>query len=300
MKPAARREVVRHVMATYAFSQRRACGLIRLNRSSFAYTSRKRPDDQTLDRLRELAGQRPRYGYRRLHILIIREGHVLNHKRLYRLYREDGLAVRRRRRKRIAASARQPMAVPTGVNERWSMDFMADALADGRSFRTFNVVDDFSRECLAIEVDTSLPGLRIVRVLERIVQERRALPSVIVIDNGPEFTGKVLDAWAYRRGVQLSFIRPGKPVENAFIESFNGRFRDECLNEHWFTGLNDARFTIEAWRRDYNHIRPHSSLGGLTPVEFARQAAGLRSDKASTAVPQLANERGGANDGLSR
>ena len=296
VKPAARREVVRYTMATYELSQRRACGLIRMNRSSFAYTSRKRPDTTTRERLCELAGQRPRYGYRRLHILMTREGHVLNHKRLYRLYREEGLAVRRRRRKRIAAAARQPMSLPTRVNERWSMDYTADALADSRPFRTFNVVDDFSRECLAIEVDTSLPGVRIVRVLERIAQERRGLPSAIVIDNGPEFTGKVLDAWAYRRGVRLQFIRPGKPVENAFIESFNGKFRDECLNEHWFTGLNDARFTIEAWRRDYNQVRPHSSHGGLTPAEFARQASDLRSVRTPTADPKLAKRD--ATDGL--
>lgn len=297
--PAARREVVRFAMATHGFSQRRACGLARMNRSSFTYSSQRRSDAATRARLRELAGQRPRYGYRRLHVLMTREGHVLNHKRLYRIYREEGLAVRRRRRKRIAASARRPMAVPTRTTQRWSMDFTSDTLADSRPFRTFNVVDDFSRECLAIEVDTSLPGVRVVRVLERIAGER-GLPESVVIDNGPEFTGKVLDAWAYRRGVQLSFIRPGKPVENAFIESFNGKFRDECLNEHWFTGLNDARFTIEAWRRDYNQVRPHSSLGGLTPVEFARQAAGLRSDETSTAVPQLAKGNGGANDGLSR
>lgn len=296
MKPAARREVVRYTMATYEFSQRRACGLIRMNRSSFTYESQKRADAPTRERLRELAGQRPRYGYRRLHVLMTREGHVLNHKRLYRIYREEGLAVRRRRRKRIAASARQPMPAPSRVNQRWSMDFTADTLADGRPFRTFNVVDDFSRECLALEVDTSIPGVRVVRVLERIADER-GLPKAVLSDNGPEFIGKVLDAWAYRRGVQLQFIRPGKPVENAFIESFNGKFRDECLNEHWFTGLNDARFTIETWRRDYNHVRPHSSLGDLTPVEFARQAAGLQSVKTPTADPQLAKRT--ANDGLS-
>jgi len=164
-------------------------------------------------------------------------------------------------------------------------------LADGQPFRTFNVVDDFSRECLAIEVDTSIPGLGVVPVLDRIAQER-GHPKAIVIDNGPEFTGKVLDAWAYRRGVQLQFIRPGKPVENAFIESFNGKFR----NEHWFAGLNDARFTIEAWRRDYDLVPPHGSLGDLTPVEFARQAAGLRSAPLPS-DPQLAKRK--ANDGLS-
>ena len=182
VKPAARREVVRYTMATHEFSQRRACGLIGMNRSSFAYTSQKGTGTPTRERLRELAGQRPRYGYRRLHVLLAREGNVLNHKRLYRIYREEGLAVRRRRRKRIAASARQPMATPSETNQRWSMDCTSDTLADSRPFRTFNVVDDFSRECLALEVDTSIPGLRVVRVLERITQER-GLPKAVVIDN---------------------------------------------------------------------------------------------------------------------
>lgn len=276
MKPAARREVVRYATEIHDLSQRRACGLIGMGRSSYVYQPR-RPRDETLRvRLGELAAARPRYGYRRLHLLLRREGNVVNHKRIYRLYREDGLTVRRRRRKRIAASARRPLPVPTRVNERWSIDFMADTLADGRSFRTFNVVDDLSRECPAIEVDTSIPGARVVRVLDGIAAER-GYPETIVLDNGPELAGKVLDAWAYRHDVQLHFIRPGKPNENAYVESFNGKFRDECLNEHWFTGLSDARFTIETWRRDYNQVRPHSSLGGRTPEEFARQAAGLRS-----------------------
>lgn len=276
MKPAARREVVRYATETHDLSQRRACGLIGMGRSSYAYRPRRSRDERLRARLRELAAARPRYGYRRLHLLLRREGRVANHKRVYRLYIEDGLAVRRRRRKRVAGSARRPLAVPTRVNQRWSIDFMADTLADGRSFRTFNVVDDLSRECPTIEVDTSIPGARVVRVLDRIAAER-GYPEAIVMDNGPELVGKALDAWAYRHGVQLHFIRPGKPNENAYIESFNGKFRDECLNEHWFTGISDARFTIEAWRRDYNQVRPHSSLGGLTPAEFAQQVAALRS-----------------------
>lgn len=271
MKPAARREVVRFAMSEYDLSQSRACGLVQMHRSSFAYQRRKRGDEPLRIRLRELAGERPRYGYRRLHQLVAREGQAVNHKRLYRIYREEGLTVRRRRRKRVASSARQPMSVPTRINERWSMDFMLDTLASGRLFRMLNIVDDFSRECVAIEVDTSLPGVRVARVLDRLAVER-GLPEAIVIDNGPEFAGKTLDAWAYRRKVRLHFIRPGKPIENAFVESFNGKLRDECLNEHWFTGLNDARFTIETWRRDYNHVRPHSSLGGLTPAEYRRKS----------------------------
>ena len=214
MKPAARREVVRYATEAHDLSQRRACGLIGIGRSSYAYRP-QRPRDETLRaRLGELAAERPRYGYRRLHLLLRREGNAVNHKRTYRIYREDGLAVRRRRRKRIAASARRPLPVPTRVNERWSIDFMADTLADGRSFRTFNVVDDLSRECPAIEVDTSIPGARVVRVLDRIAATR-GYPEVIVLDNGPELAGKALETWAYRHAVRLQFIRPGQPNTTA-------------------------------------------------------------------------------------
>jgi len=215
-----------------------------------------------------LAARRPRFGYRRLTILLRREGWVANHKRVYRVYRQEGLAVRRKRRKKLAAGARVVLPLPVRPNERWSMDFMGDTLASGRTFRTLNIVDDASRECLAIEVDTSLSGCRVTRVLDRIAATR-PLPVMIVSDNGPEFTSKVLDAWAYARRVQLHFIRPGKPVENAFVESFNGKFRDECLNENWFLGLADAREKIETWRLDYNQVRPHSSLGDRTPTEYA-------------------------------
>jgi putative transposase len=263
-------------MEAHDLSQRRACGLIGITRGSLVYESRRPPETELRARLRALAVKRPRYGYRRLQDLLDREGHVMNHKRLYRLYRQEGLAVRRRLRKRLAKTARCPIPLPSQVNERWSMDFMADTLADGRPFRTFNVVDDFSRECLVIEVDSSLPSARVARTLDRVIAERGA-PVAIVADNGPEFASRLLDAWAYQRGVVLHFIEPGQPIQNAFIESFNGKFRDECLNEHWFTGFPDARFTIECWRRDYNQVRPHSSLGGLTPEEYARQAAALRS-----------------------
>ncbi len=276
MTPAARRQVVGHLQEAHGLSERRACGLIGLHRSTLRYGPRKAGDGHLRERIHAIAAARRRFGYRRIHDLLRREGEVVNHKRVHRLYREDGLAVRNRRRKRIAQAERRPMPTPEAVNQRWSMDFMRDTLADGRPFRTLNVVDDFSRECLVIEVDTSLPGPRVARVLERLGAER-GLPGAIVMDNGPEFAGKVLDAWAYQRGVRLEFIRPGKPVENAFVESFNGRFRDECLNEHWFTGLADARFTIECWRRDYNEVRPHGSLGRIPPAEFAARAAGLRS-----------------------
>lgn len=209
----------------------------------------------------------------------------INHKRLWRIYRQEGLAVRRKRRKRAAMGRRVVLAPAQEVNERWSMDFVGDSLADGRTFRTLNIVDDFSREAPAIVVDQSIPGERVVRELDALGAER-GLPKMIVIDNGPEFAGKALDAWAYRNGVKLHFIRPGKPVENAYVESFNGKFRDECLNEHWFTSVPHARDVIEAWRQDYNEVRPHSSLGNLAPVEFARRAqAALRSPTAPFALP---------------
>jgi len=276
VRPAARRQVVEFLEDAHGLSERRACGLMQMHRSTMRYGPPKARDETLRDRIREIAATRRRFGYRRIHDLLRREGRVVNHKRVHRLYREDGLTVRGRRRKRVAQTERRPMPIPAAVNQRWSMDFMHDTLADGRPFRTLNVVDDFTRECLAIEVDTSLPGLRVTRVLDRLAAVR-GLPNAIVLDNGPEFAGKVLDAWAYQQGVRLEFIRPGKPVENAFVESFNGRFRDECLNEHWFTGLPDARFTIECWRRDYNEVRPHGSLGRMPPAEFAARAAGLRS-----------------------
>ena len=197
-----------------------------------------------------------RCGYRRLHVLLCREGWRVNHKAVHRIYVEEGLQVRKRKRKRVSRAERQPMLVPEAPNQRWLMDFQYDLLAPrgnrgSQRFRTLNIVDDFSRECPTIEVDTSLPGVRVVRVLERLA-ETRGLPLEIVLDNGPEMIGKALDEWAWRNGVRLNFIEPGKPVQNAFIESFNGKFRDECLNENWFLDLDDAREIIEAWRIDYN------------------------------------------------
>lgn len=194
---------------------------------------------------------------------------MVNHKRTERLYREEGLSLRKRKRKKIAAAARVVTPAPAEPNEKWSMDFVTDSLVTGRRFRALAIVDDYSRECLALEVDTSLGGSRVVAVLDRLA-ETRGLPRTITLDNGPEFIGQCLDEWAYRNGVKLNFIRPGKPVENAYIESFIGRFRDECLNENWFISLKDARDIIERWRIDYNENRPHTSLGGLSPLEYVR------------------------------
>lgn len=279
MRPAARHAAVGLLRERYGVSERRACRVVGIGRSSMRYRPTARPDEERLrGRLRELAAERRRFGYRRLHVLLGREGVAVNHKRVERLYRAEGLAVRRRARKRVAAAERAPLLLPTAPNEQWSLDFVSDALSWGRRIRLLVVVDTVTREALAIEVDTSLPGERVVRVLERIAAER-GVPSAIVLDNGPELTGRALDQWAYGRGVQLRFIEPGKPMQNGFAESFVGRLRDECLNEHWFTGLADARRTVEAWRRDYNAVRPHSSLGYRTPTEarrtWARQAATL-------------------------
>ncbi len=228
----------------------------------------RRPDDSLLrQRLRELAAERRRFGYRRLGWLLEREGQVLNRKKLYRLYREEKLMVRRRRGRKRALGTRAPMTLPGAINQRWSLDFVADALSDGRRFRILCVVDDFSRECLATVVDTSLGGVRVVRELDRLTAER-ALPRMVVSDNGTELTSCAVLRWATGR-LEWHYIEPGKPVQNAFVESFNSKLRDECLNEHVFLTLAEARKTIEAWRYDYNHLRPHSSLGALTPIEFA-------------------------------
>jgi putative transposase len=235
------------------------------------------------ERLRELAAERRRFGYRRLAVLLRREGWAANWKRVYRVYRQEHLQVGKRPRKRVVSQQRLPLALPGGPNERWSMDFMTDSLATGRRFRVLNVVDDFTRECLRIEVDTSLGGERVGRVLEEL-RWLRGGPQVIVVDHGPEFTSQALDRWAYRRGVKLHFIDPGKPEQNAYVESFNGKFRDECLNEHWFANLREAREKIEDWRQDYNRRRPHSALGYRTPEEFAARIAARRASPPTPVV----------------
>ena len=265
--PAARRQAVCHAGERWQLSERHACGLVGISRSSARYEARRSGDQELRERLREKAGERRRFGYRRLHVMLRREGWTVNHKRVYRLYREEGLSVRKRKRKRVSRSERQPLLTPTGPNQLWCLDFVQDALSWGRKFRLLTVEDVFTREALAIEVDTSLSGVRVARVLERVVGERGA-PAEITLDNGPELTSRALDQWAYERGVQLQFIDPGKPQQNGFIESFNGRLRDECLNEHWFLSLPHARSIVEEWRVDYNLKRPHSSLGNLTPEEF--------------------------------
>jgi len=267
--PEHRRTVVTYVRETAGIPERRACRYLGVHRALCRYRSRRPPDTELRQRLNALAVQHPRWGCPRLAWLLGREGRRDNYKRIERLYRAEGLEVsRRRRRKRGPTVRRLPLATPVAANARWSMDFVRDTFASGRVFRALTIVDDCTRESPAIEVDTSLPATRVVAVLDRLAASR-GLPATIVVDNGPEFTSRALNAWAYDHGVTLHFIDPGKPVQNAYIESFNGRLRDECLNEHWFRDIRDARYTIEHYRLSYNTERPHSALGGRPPAEYA-------------------------------
>jgi putative transposase len=270
VRPADRRQVVAYLVTHHRFSERRACQLIQLPRATMRYRARPRDHTAVRERLRTLAQERPRFGYRRLTILLRREFGALNHKRVYRLYCAEGLRVRRRVRKRIAATSRPTRTEPTVIGAAWSVDFTHDTLAGGRTFRTLNIIDRVSRVCHAITVDTALPSGRVIREFERVVAEV-GQPGEIRVDNGPEFISRALDTWAAGRGITLDFTRPGKPTDNGHIESFNGKFRDECLNQHWFLSLGDARQLIEAWRLDYNSVRPHSALGNLTPQAYCAQ-----------------------------
>ncbi len=292
--PTARRNAAGVLEQRFGMSERHACALVALSRSTCRYHGQTPDRQRVRERLRALAHARPRFGYRRLHVLLRREGLQVNHKCVYRLYRQEGLAVRRKRRKRVAGVRVPVLAAPTEVNQRWSMDFMGDTLADGRTFRTLNIVDDFSREALAIVVDTSLPGTRVVRALDEL-GEIRGLPDVIVIDNGPEFAGQALDEWAYRRRVHLHFITLGKPVENAYIESFNGKLREECLNLHWFKTIEEAQEKIEAWRIDYNRHRPHSALNNQTPSEFVENFDLSRAVEKAGFKPWKVSKNGGTH-----
>lgn len=249
-------------------SERRACRLLELDRSSYRYEAVADPDAELRRKLIELARQKPRYGYRRLHVLLVRRGFVVNVKRVYRLYREEGLMVRRQRRKRLVRSMpAEPRLLR--ANQEWAIDFIVDGLASGRMVRILSVVDVYTRECLALEADTSLGSGRVIRVLERLMLERGA-PENVRSDNGPEFTSRRMIGWAEEKKVMLVHIQPGRPMQNGHVESFHGRLRDECLNAHWFRTLNDVRATLENWRREYNCERPHSGLDYRTPEEFRR------------------------------
>jgi putative transposase len=263
-----RKRAVTWAVREKGYSQRRACGLVGLHPKTYRYASKRSGDEGLRTKLRELASQRRRFGYRRLGLMLERQGIKLSPKKLYRLYKEERLSVRKRGGRKRALGTRAPMAIPQDRNLRWSLDFVMDTLVSGRRFRILTLVDDFTRECLGLVADTSLTAPRVVRELDRII-ETRGCPRMIVSDNGTEFTSNAILAWQQEREVEWHYIAPGKPMQNGFVESFNGRLRDECLNEHLFTNLNEARQIIEAWRNDYNTNRPHTSLNGLTPTEFA-------------------------------
>lgn len=269
-------------------SERRVSRLLPIQLATLRYRGRRDPQTALRMRLRELAASRVRFGYRRLTVMLRREGWRVNAKRIYRLYTEDGLAVRTKVRKKIARRMRVPLVKATGPNEKWSMDFVAARLLDGRWFRVLTVVDQFTRECLLLLADSSLTGQKVALALSQVVAERGA-PVSITVDNGSEFVSKAMEAWAYQYRVDLDFIRPGRPVENGFIESFNGRLRDECLNVEVFFALTDVREKLELWRHDYNQVRPHSSLNDHAPCDFAVRWIARSTAAAGTAGPPPAS-----------
>ena len=287
--PAAKRKAVANLMGAHGMSERRACKAIGCCRMTVRYKASRAEDTALRQRMRAIAEVRRRFGYRRLHVLLKREGYLVNHKRLFRLYREERLAVRRRGGRKRAIGTRAPMMVPVAANDRWSLDFVSDQLTDGRRFRILTVVDDCTRECLALVADTSLSGSRVVRELDRLMTER-GKPRMVVSDNGTELTSNAILTWVDQSRVAWHYIAPGKPMQNAFIESFNGRLRDELLNETLFTSLAQARVALGCWRTDYNDARPHSQLGWKTPSEFAftcrpRRDLALRYAEGSAPAP---------------
>lgn len=267
--PQARRHAVCYLHTRHGLSERRACGLAHANRTTYRYFP-KIQNDGIEQRLKELAGKRLAFGYRRLHVLLKREGYEVNHKRVYRLYKKNDLAKRKRKRKRYPVRCRRPLEETTRPNQRWAMDFMSDSCGNGSKLRTLNLIDIFARECLGIIVGSSLPSSKVIATLEMLSAER-GLPEAITLDNGPEYTSKIIRQWAEEKGVHFDYITPGKPMENGYVESFNGKFREECLNQNWFRNLGEASLIIENWREDYNANRPHSALGYLTPKEFLKK-----------------------------
>lgn len=273
VKPVEKREVADYLRNEHGFSLVRSCTLVKLDRSSYYYKAAERDDSTLREAIKRIAAERKRFGYRRIYIMLRRAGFTDNHKRVYRIYTEEELQVRKRKRKKATRWRGEKPQSPVRANERWSMDFVHDSLENGRKIRVLTVVDDYTRECIHLEVDSSLSGHRVARVLEQL-KYHRGLPEKLLTDNGSEFTGKALDSWAYAERVKQQFIEPGKPVQNCYVESFNGKFRDECLNEHWFMNITDAKTIIEKWRIDYNQDRPHSSLNNLTPLEFIYKESG--------------------------
>jgi len=271
VKPADRKRLVDYVVSTYAISVRTACQLASISRKGFSYKPKPANDGKLKQRLLELAAKYPRYGYLMLHSLLKSEGLVINKKHTYRLYTELKLQVRTKKRKKLTRD-RQPLCSPIAVNVRWSMNFVSDQLSNGRRFRTLNIVDDYSREMVGQLVDFAITGQQVSRFLDQL-SETRALPDKIVCDNGTEFTSKAMFFWQKETGVALGFIQPGKPTQNAFVESLNGKFRNECLNQHWFKTIEEAREEIDDWRQHYNNKLPHSALNFMSPVAFATKGA---------------------------
>lgn len=269
--PDAKRKAVAHACEAHGVSQRRACEALNIDRSTVRYASTRSDDASLREAMKAVASERRRFGYRRVHIMLERQGIVMNQKKLRRLYREEKLQVRRRGGRNRALGTRRPIFVPDRANIRWSLDFVSDAFTDGRRFRVLAVIDDYTRECLALIADTSLSGVRVVRELDTVIAWR-GRPDTIVSDNGTEFTSMAILRWCQQTGVQWHYIAPGKPMQNAFVESFNGSFRDECLNDTLFSTLVEARRAIRSWKEDYNRQRPHSALGNITPAEFAEKS----------------------------
>lgn len=284
MTARARRQAVTKVQAALQVSERCAVRYTGFARSSMRYETTRDPQEVVCERIRHWADLKPRWGYRFIYRALRREGVRVNRKRVQRLYRAEGLAVRRRGKRKRMQMPRLIRTQLTAPNQRWSMDFVSDTLSNGRRFRCLNIIDEYSRECLAIEVSHSLPSVRVIEVLERL-RITRGLPPVIITDNGSEFTSRAFDGWAYAREVRIDYIQPGKPIQNCFVESFNGTFRDDCLNAHWFVSLERAKVTIEAWRREYNEERPHSSLKDLTPAEYAKIVQSGDDDLVSITAP---------------
>jgi len=295
--PAVKREAVAHVRSAFELSERRACRMIGCVRMTVRYRSRRAADTELRERLRALAHERRRFGYRRLHVLLRREGFIVNHKRLFRIYREERLLVRRRGGRKRALGTRAPMLIPEWPNDRWSLDFVADQFIDGRRLRILVVVDDCTRECLALIADTSISGVRVARELDRLRGER-GKPKTIVSDNGTELTSNAILRWADDHKIAWHYIAPGKPVQNAFAESFIGRLRDELLNETLFRSLAHTRAALEAWRADYNSERPHSRLGWMSPAIYAaeRRSAALRSTDGSAPRTAAITAQAGTTD----
>ena len=267
----ARNSAVSHVYSQHKISERRACELIHVSRSSYRYKKVTSKNEEIKSKLKEIAYERKRFGYRRLHILLRRTGYKINHKKTYRLYKESHLKLRKTsKKKRYRNNEKRPSILPMRANQKWAMDFMTDNLTTGKKLRVFNVVDVFSRECPVIEIGTSMPSSKVIEILDNLALER-GLPETLKVDNGPEYTSEAIRKWANEKGINLEYIPPGRPMENGHIESFNGKFREECLNQNAFKNMSEAKKIVEEWRVDYNELRPHSALGYKTPIEFLRE-----------------------------